>query len=60
MFSQLHPLSCLVDAGSHVTKSEAIRRYRLLSTFQSGLLQLLCMMQFSFLGRTEEGELYVC
>lgn len=60
MLTTLNPFGCLVDAGSHVTKKEAIKRYRQISSCNYLLLQLLCMLQFSILGKDDEGKLYLC
>ena len=60
MLYDLSAFRTLVDAGSNLTKMEAIKRYRRLSSFNYFMLQLLCMMQFSIMGKSENGEVYVC
>jgi hypothetical protein len=60
MLTTLNPFTGLVDAGSYVTKPEAIKRYRQIASFNYFLLQLLCAVQFSILGKDDKGELYLC
>jgi len=60
MLYDLSAFRTLVDAGSNLTKMELIRRYREIKGFNYLLLQLLCMMQFSIMGKNEKGELYIC
>lgn len=60
MLYNLSAFCTLVDAGSKITKMEVIKRYRRLASFNYVVLQFLCMMQFSVMGKNDKGEVYVC
>jgi hypothetical protein len=51
-------LSKLVEPGITLTRNEVIKRYRAMAGCKKGLLQILCMTQFTLLGKDEKGELY--
>ena len=59
MLHYLNALGCLVEPGIVLSKPEVIRRYRLLKSFNTVLLQIIYMVQFSMLGKSEKGELFV-
>jgi hypothetical protein len=54
-FTSLHKL---MGNSISLEKDEVIRRYRSLSTVNYYLLQLLLMLQFSVMGKDENGVFY--
>lgn len=57
----LHILSALtriIEPGITLTRNEVIKRYRAMWGYNKNLLQLLCMTEFTFLGKNEKGELF--
>jgi hypothetical protein len=59
MLTDLGAFRSLIEKDTYLSKMELIKRYRALSTVNYILLQLLCMLQFSVMGKDEKGELYL-
>ncbi len=51
-------LTRIIEPGITLTRNEVIKRYRAMAGCKKVLLQILCMTQFTLLGKDEKGELY--
>lgn len=55
----LQSLTSIIEPGIALTRSEVLRRYRLVKGCNAKFLQWLAMLQFSQLIKNEEGELFL-
>jgi hypothetical protein len=58
MWIDLSAFRSFMGNDTWLSKSEIIKRYRASATANYLLLQLLCMFQFSAVGKDDNGELY--
>jgi len=58
MLIDLSTFRSFMGNDTYLSKMEIIKRYRASATVNYFLLQLLCMFQFSAVGKDDNGELY--
>lgn len=60
MFFDLSPFQSLMGNSISLSKGEVIKRYRSLPTANYYVIQLLYMLQFSAMGKDDQGKFYCC
>ena len=60
MLFDLSPFQSLMENSIHLDREEVIKRYRSLRNVNYYLIQCLYMVQFSFMGKDDEGKFYFC
>jgi len=57
MLEFLNQFRALIEPNVYLTRDEVIRRYRSLNQYDKTKLQILLMLQFSFLYRSDTDEI---
>ncbi len=60
MYIDVSTFQFLMGNSISLSKGEVIRRYRSQSTVNYYMLQILCMLQFTMMGKDEEGKIFFC
>jgi hypothetical protein len=59
MLEFLNQFHSFIEPNVYLNREEVIRRYRSLNQFDQTKLQILLMLQFSFLYRSDSNEIYL-